>query len=397
MPGFEIFSDEERKEVMDVLETGVLFRYNFENNRNGHWKAASFEKELCNKLDVGYSHLCSSGTAALNIALATCGVGAGDEVIVPPFTFVATIEAVLMAGATPIFAEIDETLCLDPKDIEKKISNKTRAVLLVHMCGSMAKIDEIQQLCEKNKIMLIEDACQSVGGRFKGKALGSFGSMGCFSFDYVKTITCGEGGAVITNDEKLYTDAQAFADHGHDHLGADRGQDKHPILGYNFRISELNAAVGLAQLRKLDRILQTQRNLKGIYKNILSECPSISFRTVPDPDGDTSTFLSILLPDEDKVRQSLKLMKESNVAGAIYWYDNNWHFVRHWDHLKTLKWPAGLTLSAMNVSYDYQNILVPISDNIMSRALSFQIKLSDTEADVTKHANQLKQIFDQIS
>jgi 8-amino-3,8-dideoxy-alpha-D-manno-octulosonate transaminase len=396
MPGFELFSDEERKEVQDVLDTGVLFRYNFEANRNGHWKAASFEKELCQKLGVGHCHLCASGTASLNIALASCGIGAGHEVIVPPFTFLATIEAVLNAGATPIFAEIDETLCLDPADIEKKMTQKTRAVLLVHMCGSMAHVDKIQEICKTKDIVLIEDACQSLGARYKGISLGAFGAMGCFSFDYVKTITCGEGGAVITNNNELYTTAQAFSDHGHDHLGADRGKDDHPVLGYNYRISELNAAVGLAQLRKLDQILEKQRKSKQIYKSILKDCASVKFRDIPDENGDSATFLSILLPDENKTRDALKKMTENNVPGAIYWYDNNWHYIRQWQHLKSLKWPAPLTMSVLNDSFDYQNISLPTSDSIMARTLSFQIKLSDTEADVTIHANQLKQVLETI-
>jgi 8-amino-3,8-dideoxy-alpha-D-manno-octulosonate transaminase len=396
MPGFELFSNEERKEVQDVLDTGVLFRYNFEANRKNHWKAASFEKELCQKLDVGHCHLCSSGTAALNIALASCGIGAGHEVIIPPFTFLATIEAVLNAGATPVFAEIDETLCLDPKEIEKKITDQTRAVLLVHMCGSMAHVDAIQDLCNAKNIVLIEDACQSLGASFQNKSLGAFGAMGCFSFDYVKTITCGEGGAVITNDKELYTTAQAFADHGHDHLGADRGKDEHPVLGYNYRISELNAAVGLAQLRKLDQILEIQRKHKQIYKSILKDCESVKFRDVPDENGDSATFLSILLPNETKTRDALKRFSENNVAGAIYWYDNNWHYIRQWQHLKSLKWPAPLTVSVLNDSFDYQNISLPVSDSIMARTLSFQIKLSDTEKDVTSHASQLKQVLDTI-
>jgi 8-amino-3,8-dideoxy-alpha-D-manno-octulosonate transaminase len=396
MPGFELFSDEERKEVQDVLETGVLFRYNFEANRNDHWKAASFEKELCQKLGVSHCHLCSSGTAALNIAMASCGIGAGHEVIVPPFTFLATIEAVLNAGATPVFADIDETLCLDPADIEKKITDKTRAVLVVHMCGSMAHIDTIQNMCKAKNIVLIEDACQSLGARFQGTSLGAFGAMGCFSFDYVKTITCGEGGAVITNDKNLYTTAQAFADHGHDHLGADRGKDEHPVLGYNYRISELNAAVGLAQLRKLDMILEKQRKSKQIYKSILKDCKSVTFRDVPDENGDSATFLSILLPNEDKTRDALKRFSENNVPGAIYWYDNNWHYIRQWQHLKSLKWPSPLTVSVLNDSFNYQNISLPVSDSIMARTLSFQIKLSDTEADVSNHAKQLKQVLDTI-
>ena len=252
MPGFEIFGDEERKEVQDVLDTGVLFRYGFDQARKGHWKAKTFEQELSKLTGAQYCHLCSSGTAALAVALSACGVGAGDEVIVPPFTFVATVEAVLGAGAVPVFAEIDETLCLDPDAVEAVITPRTKAVLPVHMCGAMARIDEIRLLCENKSLVLIEDACQALGGSLNGKALGTFGHMGCFSFDPVKTITCGEGGAVITNDQKLYTTAEGYADHGHDHIGSDRGLENHPFLGTNLRISELNAAVGLAQLRKMD-------------------------------------------------------------------------------------------------------------------------------------------------
>ncbi|MBW2569594.1 MAG: DegT/DnrJ/EryC1/StrS family aminotransferase, partial [Deltaproteobacteria bacterium] len=266
MPGFEIFGDEERKEVQDVLDTGVLFRYGFDQARNGHWKAKTFETELAKGVGVKYSHLCSSGTSALCIALASCGVGAGDEVIVPPFTFIATIEAVLGAGAVPVFAEIDETLCLDPEAVRAAVTSRTKAVLPVHMCGAMARIDEIKDLCDQKQIVLIEDACQAIGGTLNGKALGSFGQIGCFSFDPVKTITCGEGGAVVTDDEKLYKTAEAYADHGHDHIGDDRGLECHPALGTNYRISELNAAVGLAQLRKLDYILEKQRSSKKAIK-----------------------------------------------------------------------------------------------------------------------------------
>lgn len=248
MPGFELFGDEERKQVQDVLDTGVLFRYGFDAARQGHWKARSFESELAERLGVAHCHLCSSGTAALSVALAACGVGAGDEVIVPPFTFVATFEAILTAGAVPIFAEIDETLGLDPRLLETHLTPRTKAVIVVHMCGAAARIDEIAAFCSHKGLILIEDTCQSVGASFQGKALGTFGRMGCFSFDPVKTITCGEGGAVVTDDAHLYALAHAYADHGHDHIGNDRGAENHPIIGFNYRISELNAAVGLAQL-----------------------------------------------------------------------------------------------------------------------------------------------------
>ena len=334
MPGFEIFGEEERKQVQDVLDTGVLFRYGFDSARNGHWKARTFETELAKRIGVSHSHLCASGTAALSIALAACGVGAGDEVIVPTFTFVATFEAVLAAGAVPVFAEIDETLCLDPASIEEKLSPRTKAVMVVHMCGAMARIDAIRTLCSRRALILIEDACQSVGATFNGRPLGSFGHMGCFSFDPVKTITCGEGGAVVTDDRKRYDLAHAYADHGHDHVGDDRGAEGHAILGNNYRISELNAAVGLAQLRKLDTILSIQRHNKSAIKSAMQPFSQVSFRDLPDAGGDSATFLSFMLPDEKTARQTAKALAAAGVDGCFYWFDNNWHYLRQWHHLK---------------------------------------------------------------
>lgn len=393
MPGFEIFGDEERKEVSDVLETGVLFRYGFDQARNDHWKARTFESELAEKLGVKHCHLCASGTAALSIALAACGVGAGDEVVVPPFTFLATIESVLNAGAVPVFAEIDETLCLDPAALETVITPRTRAIITVHMCGAMARIDEISRLCEDKGLVLIEDACQAVGGTFQGQALGTFGRMGCFSFDAVKTITCGEGGGVITNDPALYALADAYADHGHDHVGNDRGLEKHGILGANYRISELNAAVGLAQLRKLERILEIQRAHKQTLKDCLGRFPEITFRQVPDTAGDSATFLSFFLPDEARARQVVQELGRAGVDGCFYWYDNNWHYIRKWDHLKRLASPARLGLAMLDNPPDYEALSLPQSDGVMSRTISMQIKLSWSEADLQERIDALGRVF----
>jgi 8-amino-3,8-dideoxy-alpha-D-manno-octulosonate transaminase len=382
MPGFEIFGQEERKEVQDVLDTGVLFRYGFDQARKGHWKAKSFETELAKRIGVGYCHLCSSGTSALCIALAACGVGAGDEVIVPPFTFIATIEAVLFAGAVPVFAEIDETLCLDPEMIKTVITPRTRAVLPVHMCGAMARIDEIKSLCDRENLVLIEDACQALGGTLNGKALGSFGKMGCFSFDAVKTVTCGEGGAVVTGDKNLYTLADAFADHGHDHIGSDRGLEGHPVLGNNYRISELNAAVGLAQLRKLGRILETQRSNKKAIKEALSQFPEITFRKIPDEAGDSATFLSFFLPDAATARKVAAGLGQAGVDACFYWYDNNWHYLRQWEHLKRMKVAARSPVSLCPHPPAFADVDLPDSDAIMGRTISMLIKLSWTDQDL---------------
>ncbi len=399
MPGFELFGDKEKKEVMDVLETGVLFRYGFDQARNGHWKAATFERKLCEQTGAKYAHLCSSGTAALSIALAACGIGAGDEVIVPPFTFVATFEAVLNAGAVPVFSEIDATLCLDPEKLGEVITEKTRAIIPVHMCGSMGRIKEIKSFCTEHNLILIEDACQAVGATFKGKALGTFGDIGCFSFDAVKTITCGEGGGIITDSQRIYELADQYSDHGHDHLGGpDRGADDHPILGANYRISELNAAVGVAQLSRLNEIIATQRKNKQQIKNVLSEFDEVSFRDIPDPDGDSATFLSFFLPDETRARQIIKAFGEKGVDGCFYWYDNNWHYIRHWHHLKAMKRAAPLALEqikkyAPNSVPDYNQLLLPQSDAIMKRTISMLIKLSWTESDIKSRIKAIKNVF----
>lgn len=169
--------------------------------------------------------------------MAALGIGAGDEVIMPSFTFVASFEAVLSMGAVPVLVDVDETLTLNPQAVLNAITRKTKCVMPVHMCGSMADLDALKHICNEHHLILLEDACQSIGGTYKGKKLGTIGHAGTFSFDFVKTITCAEGGVVMTNSEDVYVKCDGFTDHGHDHKGVDRGADLHPFLGYNFRIS----------------------------------------------------------------------------------------------------------------------------------------------------------------
>lgn len=396
MPGFELFGEEERKEVQEVLDTGVIMRYNFDAARKGVFKARDFEKLLCERTGVRHAHLVSSGTAALQTMLACSGIGAGDEVILPTFTFVATVEAVIMAGAAPVFADIDETLCLSPKAAEKAITPRTKAIMPVHMCGAMAKIDELENLCRNKGLILLEDACQAMGGSYKGKALGSFGSMGGFSFDYVKTITCGEGGGIITDDPDLYFKLHAFSDHGHDHEGNDRGKEDHPFIGLNFRTTEFNAAIGLAQIRKLDKILAIQRKNKAILKEALSKQKGITFRDLPDPAGDTATHLSFFAESEEQARKLSTALPAHGVDGVFFWYDNNWHYIRNWHHIKGLKSLAPLPLSMRHDAPDYTNLSFPVSDAIMGRTLSLQIRLSWTEEDLKARVAGIEKAFTSI-
>lgn len=386
MPGFELFGDAERKEVNDVLESGVLMRYGFDGARNGHWKAKELEQELQNNLGVKHAQLTSSGTTALNVALAVLGVGSGDEVIMPTFTFVASFESILAAGATPILVEIDDTLTLDPKAVEAAITPKTKVVMPVHMCGSMADLDALKAICKKHDLILLEDACQAIGGTYKGQKLGTIGDAGCFSFDYVKTITCGEGGVMITNDSNLAINADHYTDHGHDHEGNDRGAESHPFLGYNFRISELNAAVGLAQVRRLDDFVATQRKNKKVLKDALRTIPEVSFRRIPDEEGDAAGFLSFFMPTKALTDKVVKAFKAHGVDAFWNYYENDWHYVRKWNHLKDQVSLFPLSNEIKTGMQDLNTMQFPQSDDIISRNISCLIKLSWTEAQLNERA-----------
>lgn len=399
MPGFEFFGEEEKKEVNEVLETGILMRYGFEGPRKGIWKSKELEQAICSRFNTKYAQLTSSGTAALTTAMASLGIGAEDEVIMPAFTFVASFEAVLSVGAVPVLVDIDSSLTLDPVAVEAAITSKTKCIMPVHMCGSMADLDALKAICDKHQLILLEDACQSIGGTYKGKPLGSIGHAGTFSFDFVKTITCGEGGVVMTNDKEVYTKADAYTDHGHDHLGVDRGADLHPFLGYNFRISELHAAVGLAQIKKLDQFLALQKKNNQILRSYLEKVPGITFRTIPDPAGDSYSFLTWFLPSQAATEKVIEALKQSSLlAGNFYWYANNWHYIRKWDHLKNVQSLSSLHETQQKALAALNTKSFEKSDAIMSKCISTAISLTWSETQVhEKGAAMLKVIEKAIS
>jgi 8-amino-3,8-dideoxy-alpha-D-manno-octulosonate transaminase len=396
MPGFELFGNLERKEVNDVLDNGVLMRYGFDGMRNGHWKAKELEQELAKTFDSNYVQLVSSGTAAVSVALASAGVGAGDEVIMPTFTFVASFEAIMMLGAIPVLVDIDDTLTLDPKAVEDAITPKTKAVMLVQMCGSMGNMDALKVICNKHNLIFVEDACQAIGGSYKGKPLGSVADLGCFSFDFVKTITCGEGGAVVTNNEDYYTNADHFSDHGHDHLGNDRGAETHPFLGYNFRISELNAAVGLAQVRRLPEFIAIQKRNYSIIREVLSHIPEVTFRTVPEGGEESYAFLNFFLPDLESARKVSQGFKDNGIDACFHYYDNNWHYIRKWDHLKELKSLYPISKEVKDGLQYLKTKTFEQSDAYIARNISCLIKLSWTEEEVRQRAEKMVQIIKSI-
>ncbi len=248
----------------------------------------------------------------------------------------------------------------------------------------------IQEICRDHKLLLLEDACQSIGASYKGKFLGTIGDAGTLSFDFVKTVTCAEGGAVLTNNKKIYTNCDGYTDHGHDHIGNDRGAELHPFIGYNFRISELHAAVGLAQFRKLDKFLSIQKKNHQYLQAELAKIPGIKFRTIPDPAGDSHTFLSWFMPSRELTEAVVAEMKAQQIFGGnFYWFEHNWHYIRKWDHLKTEKTlnrlnPArSAALKKLNTQ-DFSK-----SDDMMGCCISTAIGLSWTEEQLHEKASKL--------
>ena len=391
MPGTEFFGKEEKKEVNDVMETGCLFRFNHDELRQGMWKAREMETEVCAFTGAKYAHAVSSGSTAVSTALAAAGIGHGDEVIVPPFTYIATIEAVLFAGGLPVFAEIDETLCLSAEGIKNAITPKTKAVLLVHMCGAAADMDAIMEVVTKNNLTLVEDAGQALGAFYKGKSVGLFGKSGAFSFDFFKITTAGEGGVFITDDEQVYKYADSFSDHGHDHVGDNRGMDQHPVLGFNYRISELHAAVGLAQMRRLDDVIKLSLRNKAIIKNILSSIDGVSFRYMPDPEGDSGTFLNFFLKDTEAAQKVMDQFAKDGISGNNYWFTNMYHFLNQWDHIKELRSAAPLAIHHFGAPQDYKNLELPKSQEVIGKLISLGIRASWSELEANEMGEKMKQ------
>ncbi|MDR2175715.1 MAG: DegT/DnrJ/EryC1/StrS family aminotransferase [Synergistaceae bacterium] len=397
MPGFELFDEAERKEVAEVMETGVLMRYGFGAARAGRWKEREMEEAIRRRAGVGHALLVADGTAALTTALAALGVGSGDEVVMPAFTFVASFESIFAAGATPILADVDDTLCLSPEAVRKAVTRRTKVVMPVHMCGAAADMDALQALCREYGLFLVEDACQAFGASYKGKFLGGIGEAGCYSFDFNKVVTCGEGGAVVTNDAKLYERADMYHDHGHDHKNDDRGLEDHPFPGYNYRISELHAAIGCAQIRKMDTFIGILRRNKKAFKDALSEIREVTFRRLPDPEGDSATFLTFFLPTEELARDAAATLKAKGVEGVFHWYDNNWHYVRNWTHFKERRFASPLSSDILKGMPDYAAADFSASDHWLSRCISISMKLGWKEeelpAKAEKAARSIKSIL----
>ncbi len=345
-PGGLEIGAEEKREVMEVLDNKYLFRYY--GPKDAPSKVKALEEQYAAYVGSEHALALNSCTSALITALVAVGVGPGDEVIVPSYTFFATCAAVVAARAIPIVAEVDGSLTMDPADLERKISPRTRAVIPVHMRGMPARMDRIMEIARRRKLSVIEDVAQANGGSYQGKPLGGIGDVGCFSLQFHKVITAGEGGILCTNDDLLYTRAQAY----HDVAACWRKDRFAPpefageiFFGVNYRMSELTGAVALAQFRKLDSLVSRMRHNKKIIKEGISDLSKLQMRDVTDAAGDTAICLIFFLPRPEQVERFVEALHAEGVeAGGIY--DKgvpDWHVYPHWKMLieKMMPVPKG--------------------------------------------------------
>lgn len=315
--GMAVLGDEEREAVLEVLESRSLFRY-YGPNLLG--KVADLESAVCERFGCRHAVALSSGTAALRCALAALGVGCGDEVIVPAFTFIATVNAVVVAGAVPVFAEVDDTLNLDPDDVGAKVTDRTRAIVAVHLENVPADMNPLLEVAHKRGVPVIEDAAQAIGTTYFGASVGTLGAIGAFSLQLEKNITSGEGGLLTTNDEHLHVRAARYSDQGGQFVtsyATERGAELDaPFVGENLRMTELSGAIARAQLDKLGGLLSGLRANKARVLKGIGDIDGMTPRRVPDPEGEGGSSAMWFLPEVETAKKFAAALRAEGVPAA---------------------------------------------------------------------------------
>lgn len=361
-PGAYWIGEEEMEAVNEVMKGGYLFRYGSETDPKFLQKVSILEKEFARYCKVNHALATSSGTASLLASAIALGLKPGDEIIVPAYTFVASYTSVIFAGLIPVLAEIDDSLTLDVDDIERKITPRTKAIMPVHMLGNPCNMDRIMELAKKHNLWVLEDACQAAGASYKGKKVGSIGHMGAFSLNIFKTINSGDGGLVVTDDFMLHETAFGVHDQGHkpSRLGLEVGNRN--ILGLNFRMNEITAAVALVQLSKIERILDTLRKKREKLKHLISEAEGFKFRTLNDPQGDCATLCTVIFDSKEQADKVSKALGSKTVD------QSGWHVYANMEHvLNHLK-----SLGQPHTKGSY-----PKTDDILSRAMNISVGVVD--------------------
>lgn len=366
--------DAEIKAVTAVLRSQKLFRFlDPEDSR-----CADLERRFREMTGCAYALAVGGGTAALIAGLVGIGVGDGDEVIIPGYTYIASASAVLMCGAVPVIAEIDASLTIDPADVKAKITDRTRAIMPVHMRGIPCDMDRLLDLAKRHGLMVIEDVAQACGGSYKGKRLGSMGKVGCFSLQQYKVITAGEGGVVVTNERDVYDRAAIRHDSAMCFWkpGESRVQ---PFAGENFRLNEMEGALGCVQFDRMEGILARTRALKRFILERLADVPGIRLHQSPDPEGDCGISLAFFVEDAETARFFAEALRAEGIpAGCMY--DKgipDRHIYPHWEYVMDKLshdrhgWPW--TSPRHDQSRTYNRTMCPRTLEILGRAVVMPI------------------------
>ncbi len=375
-PGSYLIGQEEIDEVLDVLKSGELSRYRSgEANGSGVPKVYQFERDFEDFTGAKHCLAVNSGTSALMASMAALGIGPGDEVIVPGYTFVASMSSVIYSRAIPVLAEVDESLTLDPQDVERKITPRTRAIMAVHMLGAPCNMAEITRIAVQHGLYVIEDVCQACGGSYKEDRLGTIGDMGAFSLNVFKTITAGDGGMLVTNDYSSYERAFAFHDQGAKPLRhglADGGS----LIGINLRMNELTGAVALAQLRKIERILTTLRAKKFLFKEELAKIPGLRFRPLHDDAGECATVLGMNFDTRETAVAVAKAIGSKTLDRS------GMHYYKNMTQILGRNMPTDHTCPYSCAEHPgdvaFREGMLPKTDDILERTVLLSVGVTDT-------------------
>jgi len=374
-PGFEWIGKEEEEEVLDVLRSRWLFRYGDEKNPAFKHKVRTLEEMVQNKFGIRHALAVSSGTAALITSLSALGIGPGDEVIVPGYTFIASISSIIVARAVPVLAEVDESLTLDIKDVESKITPRTKAIMAVHMLGNPCDLEKLTAIARKHDIILIEDAAQAFGASYRGRRVGTIGRIGIYSFNIFKTINAGDGGMVVTDEDDLYFRAFGYHDQGHFPSRAGVEIGNRSIIGQNYRMNELTGAVLVAQFRRIDAITERLRYLKSRFKKQIAAYGGLSFRTISDPDGESNTLLTVFLPSKQAAERVAEKLNTTTVSKS------GWHVYSNMEQIlgKQMITEHGCPYNCPTYpcKQEYRKGMLPVTDGLLERAINLSVGVVD--------------------
>jgi len=395
-PGGMRIDHEEEQAVLQVLRTRPLFRYY--GPQEGPSAVAELESRFAEHCGVAHALAVSSGTAALVCGLVGLGVGPGDEVIVPAYTFISTAAAVLAAGAVPVLAEVDDSLTLDVADVQAKITDRTTAIIPVHMRGAAADMDPINRVARQRGVAVLEDAAQANGGSYRGAPLGAIGSAGAFSLQFNKIITSGEGGLLVTDDDQAFERMLMY----HDVNSALRKHipEESRVLGVNLRLSELQGAVALVQLTKLDPLVADMRRRKSAIKEAVTDSVAAAgaqFRRLNSEHGDAGVALVFFMPDQESAARTVTALGAEGVPTARMFtpdrVDN--HVYYHWTSLLAKRtWGRTGPWDWHGGDLSYRQDMCPRTLDLLGRAVHIDISPDLTDRHVEQYILAIRKVLE---